>query len=472
MQTIVVAVNNANFQCPAAPQRRFIMYEIHGIYGSCASCVFLHHIIQKYDTLCDTPHGVTLFCTNDIYERISETENDTSINDIVDLTAQSKFSYNCVVARENATDAQKSWYEAVFEMTYPKQFYATGDVFAVRHDVITSRTASYYKRLLRDANSDVSIMQHAWMYVFNVPLPHKSMFDDIIAFTVYTPNYYPLFARWKHSLPPGFVARVKHFIVDATEFGLSTPSWYTCVRFKMQEFNALLRELPDDVLVLCADSDIYFVNHTDALSRLTRKTFRDNPELDMWCMRENKTDSVNGGFYVVRNTHKIRMFMQEVLRACTRQYDTLAEQTFINRHMKDAGIKSAYVPDEYVAWAREVPDPAQCLFHHAVCCKNVAEKLQQQETVLRNIPNAYYCKDFVAHVEQRKIKAPGPMRNRARSCYQTPCRVISSCECGTEGPDMFAEFTSTPDHVDTPQCAGLSNRRPKRRVVRKPVPCV
>lgn len=203
----------------------------------------------------------------------------------------------------------------------------------------------------------------------------------IPALVVYTDNYVPLLRRWSASLPAGFRAAPRRLPIDAPSFGFRTQSWYDAIRLKLEYFADFLTDEPEGQLVMCSDADVYFVRQTDDLARAAQQAFEDAPGLDMWIMQENTRQEVNGGFYFVRNSPRVRQFLREAA-ASTALKTPFADQEFFNA---DTTLTKQFIPNRFVAWGMEVFDRGQCLLHHAVCCATVDQKIDQQDRVLKYV---------------------------------------------------------------------------------------
>lgn len=203
----------------------------------------------------------------------------------------------------------------------------------------------------------------------------------IPALVVYTDNYVPLLRRWTSSLPEGFRAVPRRLALAAPTFGFRTQSWYDAIRLKLEYFVEYLSTAPEGQLVMCSDADIYFVRQTDDLARAARRAFDDDPGLDLWIMQENTRPEVNGGFYFVRNSPRVRTFLRDAA-AFTTLKSPYADQEFFNA---DTTLRRQFIPNRYVAWGMEVFDRGECLLHHAVCCATVDQKIDQQDRVLKYV---------------------------------------------------------------------------------------
>lgn len=95
-------------------------------------------------------------------------------------------------------------------------------------------------------------------------------------------------------------------------------------------------------------------------------------------MRENASNDVNGGFFIIKNNNleKIIHFLIYIFKQLiTKPHLPMLEQQLINEHKNK--INFNFIPNPYVIWGTEIHDMKSALFHHAVCCSNVDEKIKQ-----------------------------------------------------------------------------------------------
>lgn len=207
----------------------------------------------------------------------------------------------------------------------------------------------------------------------------------IVAMALYTHNYKPLFDKWFATLPAGFEPIVTFLDTTHrwTHFGFQTDSWYDIIRIKVENTASYLTTQPDGRIALCSDSDIMFVNETDLFSRLAREKFASDPDLDMWIMEESTEGIANGGFYFVRNSKKIRMFLRRMATSC---YDKtpLADQNFLNENIRDC-LNFQFIPKDYIICGTDIHEPKKSLFMHNVGVGSVQEKLDQQQRVYDSV---------------------------------------------------------------------------------------
>lgn len=200
--------------------------------------------------------------------------------------------------------------------------------------------------------------------------------------TAWSVNFEPLYNRWLKTLPRCFEPNAKLIEIPQDNFGCLSQSWYDAIKLKIQHFNNVLETLPEGEIVICCDCDIFFVRSNDELKKyITDHINKHN--LDFLFMREGKVEQVNGGFYAVKNSSLVRKALSSAIQYCDKK-TTFADQDFFNGvEFKTSGIKWDYIDYNLVAWAELIFNRRKTLFHHAVCTKNIEEKIKQQDKVAR-----------------------------------------------------------------------------------------
>lgn len=205
------------------------------------------------------------------------------------------------------------------------------------------------------------------------------------AIAVYTENFEPLYSRWLRTLPEGFSPVVKKFDPASTVFGFKTSSWYDSIEFKLNTAVEFLEGLQDREVVLISDIDVIFLRTGRELLDVAEARFVSKPDLDIWIMKEGPTSDVNAGFYFVRNSEKVRTFLKEAISFC-HLHESLADQDFFNRNISGRLIWE-HIPEIYSAWGGYIADINTAIFHHAVCCPGLAEKINLQNLVINKLKN-------------------------------------------------------------------------------------
>jgi hypothetical protein len=264
-----------------------------------------------------------------------------------------------------------------------------GGVFAVSNARILALPKRYFEDLLLefpDGEIDPEVghfFERAWYYLFTgagrATVALREV-PPIAALTVWTDNYQPLFDRWKSTLPSGFEPFAAKIVSTNDGVGFGTEHWFDCIKRKIAFFIGFLEDWPEGRIVLCSDADIMFVSPAGDLASLVERAFA-RRALDVWIMRENASKMVNGGFYFVRNSARVRAFLALARDSCDERLP-FGDQTFINAEL-GRHLTWDYIPTHFVAWGNHVFDPRRCLFHHAVCASFVDLKTKQQENILK-----------------------------------------------------------------------------------------
>lgn len=202
---------------------------------------------------------------------------------------------------------------------------------------------------------------------------------ELPVFCVWTDNYRRLYDRWWQSLPAGLTpVDLKLPAVPKIETGFLSPHMRLCVRLKQHLLHAYLSTLPDGRLVAVSDCDIRFIKTDETAWWTITQYFLGDPELEFLFAREREIEHVNAGFYVLRNSAKVRDFIAGADIACREAWPQL-EQTYFNHHL--ATLRYERLPLGCTIWGTEIYDASQALFHHAVRAGDEDGKLAQQDAV-------------------------------------------------------------------------------------------
>ena len=169
------------------------------------------------------------------------------------------------------------------------------------------------------------------------------------------------------------------------DFGFGTESWRHAIASKLRFASQSLDQRGDGEYVVISDTDIQFLQpmRLPALVEQAREQ-----GLDYLGMREHKSDSFNGGFYVVRNSEKSRAFLAEVVERMLSTKNKYADQEILNELLASNkyGLKHDKVRGEHCVWGQGVTAVTkEAIFHHAVCTRGAQEKVVQ----MRQVRNAY-----------------------------------------------------------------------------------
>jgi len=98
-------------------------------------------------------------------------------------------------------------------------------------------------------------------------------------------------------------------------------------------------------------------------------------------MREHSSDDVNSGFFIIKNndniTNIINFFIKvlQTIDTTKKVKMPLGDQSIIN-NLKNI-INYGFIPNDYVVFGSNIFNINKSLFHHAVCCRDVDDKILQ-----------------------------------------------------------------------------------------------
>lgn len=216
------------------------------------------------------------------------------------------------------------------------------------------------------------------------------MLDKSLFICYSTPNYTKLTNLFLDSLQSIHVTRIEHLLdnPDAEllkQTGFRTDLWYYSVRNKIQHLINILHKytLSTDIhYFIFTDCDIIYKNNITEWYNLEK--YIHTTDKDIYFMRENTSERVNSGFFIMKNHNIQNMidFFTEVLETMdnTDKNDMfLGDQTVIN-NLKPK-LNYDFIPNSYVIFGTDIYDIHKALFHHAVWCKDVDEKIKQIEYI-------------------------------------------------------------------------------------------
>lgn len=198
---------------------------------------------------------------------------------------------------------------------------------------------------------------------------------------VYSENYVDLFNKFRDSVPLGFELKPKK-IELLPPFGFQTDSWYSAIEQKIRYVLDSIKTVPENALFCISDTDIYFFGKTNELYTYVQRCFQRDTKLQLLVMEEDDIQKPNGGFMVLKNSPKIRRLIENMLEGTAKKLP-LADQSILYRDIPY--VKHQYIDRDLVAWGTKMKNPQKVLFHHAVCCRTVEEKLSQQELIKSKI---------------------------------------------------------------------------------------
>jgi len=172
--------------------------------------------------------------------------------------------------------------------------------------------------------------------------------------------------------------------------GFGTDSWYFAIERKINFFTQELIKLKDGEVVLLMDCDIQFFPNLYILDDLVRKM----DKLDVCFMRENHQNELNSGFMLVKkSTSIVNLFRAVCAELGKKERLPFGDQTVFNNIIIRQNLfklRYVFIDTKNVIWGNNNNfNKKSVLFHHAVCCSTVDDKLWQ----LNNIRNEYNKKN-------------------------------------------------------------------------------
>ena len=123
------------------------------------------------------------------------------------------------------------------------------------------------------------------------------------------------------------------------------------------------------------------------------KNYIDNNINDIFFMREGMSNDVNGGFFIIKNQniektiHFLTFIFNELITKTQKQLPML-EQQLINENKHK--INFSYIPNKYVIFGTEIYDINSALFHHAIGCADVDDKIKQINNIKSILLKVFY----------------------------------------------------------------------------------
>ena len=203
-----------------------------------------------------------------------------------------------------------------------------------------------------------------------------------------SPNYSKLTNIFLDSLSNINVKNINHMLdenipnVLFQETGFNTDLWYYCIRNKINHLINVLNNydsLTHTKYFIFTDCDVnYIKNNIHEWDNLEQDIIQENK--DIFFMHEH-SGMVNSGFFVIKNNDNIKNiinFFVEVLQTIDtseKKDMPLGDQSIIN-NLKHK-INYGFVSNEYVIFGSHIFNKEKSLFHHAVCCNDVDDKIIQ-----------------------------------------------------------------------------------------------
>jgi hypothetical protein len=203
-----------------------------------------------------------------------------------------------------------------------------------------------------------------------------------------TPNYSKLTDLFLDSLHSINVTNIDHML-DNPDYdlfkntGFQTDLWYYCVRNKIKHLINVLNKhetLTDIQYFIFTDCDIIYIKkNLHEWDNLENYIINENK--DIYFMRESDSDKVNSGLFMIKNNNNIKNiinFFIEVLHTIDitdKNNMPDGDQSIIN--LLKNNINYGFIPNDYVIFGEDIYDKKKSLFHHAICCRDVDDKISQ-----------------------------------------------------------------------------------------------
>jgi hypothetical protein len=213
------------------------------------------------------------------------------------------------------------------------------------------------------------------------------MLDKSLFICYSTPNYSKLSNICLNSLHDINVNNINHMLDDISilfkNTGFQTDLWYYCVRNKINHLINVLKKYDDLNNIkyfIFTDCDIIYIKK-NINEWYNLENYIQNENKDIYFMREHSSKDVNSGFFIIKNNDNITNiinFFVEVLQTIDTTEKVkmpLGDQSIIN-NLKNK-INYGFIPNDYVVFGINIYNKNKSLFHHAVCCKDVDDKIKQ-----------------------------------------------------------------------------------------------
>ena len=213
------------------------------------------------------------------------------------------------------------------------------------------------------------------------------MIDKSLFICYSTPNYSKLTNLFLNSLHDIQVNNINHMTDDISilfkNTGFQTDLWYYCVRNKINHLINVLQDydsLKNTKYFIFTDCDIIYIKK-NINEWYNLENYIQNENKDIYFMRENTSNDVNSGFFIMKNNNNIKKiinFFVEVLKTIDitkKEQMPYGDQSIIN-NLKNK-INYGFIPNDYVVFGTSIYNSNKSLFHHAVCCRNVDDKIIQ-----------------------------------------------------------------------------------------------
>jgi len=213
------------------------------------------------------------------------------------------------------------------------------------------------------------------------------MLDKSLFICYSTPNYSKLTNICLNSLYDINVNNINHITDDISilfeNTGFQTDLWYYCVRNKINHLINVLKNydcLNNIKYFIFTDCDVIYIKK-NINEWCNLENYIQNENKDIHFMRECSSDDVNSGFFIIKNndniTNIINFFIEvlQTIDTTEKVQMPLGDQSIIN-NLKNT-INYGFIPNDYVVFGTNIFNINKSLFHHAVCCRDVDDKIKQ-----------------------------------------------------------------------------------------------
>ena len=213
------------------------------------------------------------------------------------------------------------------------------------------------------------------------------MLDKSLFICYSTPNYSKLTNLCLNSLHEINVNNINHMKDNISilfeKTGFRTELWYYCIRNKINHLINVLKNydgLNNIKYFIFTDCDIIYIKK-NINEWYNLENYIQNENKDVYFMREGETNNVNSGFFIIKNngniTNIINFFVEilQTIDTTEKVKMPFGDQSIIN-NLKSK-INYGFIPNDYVVFGTNIYNSNKSLFHHAVCCIDVDDKILQ-----------------------------------------------------------------------------------------------
>ena len=202
-----------------------------------------------------------------------------------------------------------------------------------------------------------------------------------------TDNYSKLTNLCLNSLQDINVNNINHMKdeldISNKKTGFRSDLWYYCVLNKINHLINVLKNydsLNNIKYFIFTDCDIIYIKK-NLNEWYNLENYIQNENKDIYFMRENTSNDVNSGFFIIKNndniTNTINFFVNVLQTIYTSKKENMpyGDQSIINR--LKSKINYGFIPNDYVVFGTTIYNSNKSLFHHAIGCKDVDDKIIQ-----------------------------------------------------------------------------------------------